>query len=235
MVPFISVHIRDPAQCPLSGQPAFCPHVLCLWPHLPYLPPPSLSPHTYSVSYSHLQLLTTVPSSSCWDHHDTSSPGLLTGHVIPVLLSLQVSGLPVLTVPVLFPKQHQMFFTENFLCFSRRVEKVMESVYTWFKKIHVVQLPSLSQKHSFKLDGFPDRPLPAANIPKLFHFPPETLALFLWSISEQLASLPPYQDKTWKHLRLPQSTLIYFCHSLSQPWRYTKITWGTFKQRCSLP
>lgn len=102
----------------------------------------------------------------------------------------------------------------------------MESVYTWFKKIHVVQLPSLSQKHSFKLDGLLHRPLPAANIPKLFHFPPETLALFLWSISEQLASLPPYWDKTWKHLRLPQSTLIYFCHSLSQPWRYTKITWG---------
>lgn len=91
-----------------------------------------------------------------------------------------------------FPTQHRMFFTENFLCFSRRVEKVMESVYTWFLKIHAVQLPSFSQKHSFKLDGFLNWPLPATNIPKLFHFPPETLALFLWSISEQLASLPPY-------------------------------------------
>lgn len=38
------------------------------------------------------------------------------------------------------------------------------------------------------------------------------------------------QDFLTKHPRPPPSTLIHFCHSLSQSWRHIRITWETFKK-----
>lgn len=52
-----------------------------LWPHPPYLPPPSDPPHLLRKLFTLTAPPNTVPFQSYWGHHAISSTGLLNDHV----------------------------------------------------------------------------------------------------------------------------------------------------------